>query len=94
MTIPYQIVNDYIDFNRFGRFEIVKQAETIEELCDTFVLMRYFLELDYWDRSLFELFKSMKNPLYESVKLNCANPIDINVLAQFGLIKDLSMSQK
>ena len=39
MVIPYQIIGNIIDFNKLGRFEIIKQADTIEELCDEFVCL-------------------------------------------------------
>ena len=35
---PHMIVNNYIDFNSCGRYEIVNQADTVEELCDRFLL--------------------------------------------------------
>lgn len=35
--IPYQIVDNFIDFNSQGRYEIVKQSDFIEELCDEFI---------------------------------------------------------
>lgn len=38
MLLPYNLTDEYIDFNKFGMFKIVKQADTIEELCDEFVL--------------------------------------------------------
>ena len=37
ICIPYQIVDGWIDFNSQGRFEIAKETDTIEELCDKFV---------------------------------------------------------
>lgn len=37
MQLPYNLTDKYIDFNRFGRFDIVRQADTIEELCDVIV---------------------------------------------------------
>ena len=37
------LVNEYLDFtiydfNRYGRFEAISQADTIEELCDEFII--------------------------------------------------------
>jgi len=37
LNVPFMIVDDYIDFNLGGRGKIIKQADTIEELCDEFV---------------------------------------------------------
>ena len=37
MKLPYNLIDGYIDFNKFGMFKIIKQADTIEELCDEFV---------------------------------------------------------
>ena len=37
MKLPYNLIDGYIDFNKFGMFKIIKQADTIEELCDAFV---------------------------------------------------------
>ena len=36
INLSYMIVDNYIDFNSLGRYEIIKQADTIEELCDGF----------------------------------------------------------
>ena len=36
-ALPHMVVDGYIDFNSLGRFKIIKQADTIEELCDEFV---------------------------------------------------------
>lgn len=38
ICIPYQIVDNWIDFNSQGRFEIAKEADAIEELCDEFIV--------------------------------------------------------
>lgn len=40
--IPYQIIGNLLDFNSQGRFEILKQADTIEELCDEWVSIPLF----------------------------------------------------
>ena len=40
MLLPYNLTDEYIDFNKFGMFKIVKQADTIKELCDEFVVVR------------------------------------------------------
>lgn len=39
ICVPYQIIERWIDFNSQGRFEIIKQADNIEELCDNFVVI-------------------------------------------------------
>ena len=39
ISLPYLIVDKYMDFNSQGRFEIIKQADSIEELCDEFVII-------------------------------------------------------
>lgn len=36
-VLPHMVVDGYIDFNSRGRFKIIKQADSIEELCDKFV---------------------------------------------------------
>lgn len=36
--VPCRIVDGCVDFDRFGRFGIIKQANAVEELCDEFVL--------------------------------------------------------
>lgn len=41
MQLPYNLTDKYIDFNRFGRFDIVRQADTIEELIMPGDLVRY-----------------------------------------------------
>lgn len=42
-TYPFMISKymgyDYIDFNSMGRFRIKKESDTIEDLCDMFVLV-------------------------------------------------------
>lgn len=38
ICVPYQIIESCIDFNSQGRFEIIKQANTINLLCDRFVV--------------------------------------------------------
>ena len=40
MQLPYNVTDEYIDFNQFGMFKIVKQADTIEELCDEIVMRK------------------------------------------------------
>lgn len=37
-TYPFMIVDGYIDFNSIGRFKIRRTADTIEDLCDEFVI--------------------------------------------------------
>ena len=37
IPVPYQVIESWLDFNSQGRFEIIKYADTIEELCDEFV---------------------------------------------------------
>lgn len=38
ISVPYLVIeNRWLDFSR-GRFEILKQADTIEELCDNFMV--------------------------------------------------------
>lgn len=38
ISIPYQIVDGWIDFNSQGRFEIVRESDNIEKLFDEYVL--------------------------------------------------------
>lgn len=39
IDIPYLVIeNRWLDFNSQGRFEILKQANTIKELCDGFLV--------------------------------------------------------
>lgn len=38
IQLPYHLTNEIVDFNKFGRFKIIKQANTIKELCDAFVI--------------------------------------------------------
>lgn len=38
-TFPFTIVDGWIDFNSFGRFKIKRTGDTIEEVCDRFVLV-------------------------------------------------------
>ena len=51
MQLTYNLTDDFIDFNRFGMFKIIKQADTIEELCDEFVVE---------DRDEFAIFHNLK----------------------------------
>lgn len=38
ICVPYNVIEHFIDFNSGGRYEIIKQADTIEELCDELVV--------------------------------------------------------
>lgn len=38
-TFPFMIVDGWIDFNSFGRFKIKRTGDSIEEVCDKFVLV-------------------------------------------------------
>ena len=40
MQLPYNLTDEYIDFNKFGMFKIIKQADTIKELCDKVIKIR------------------------------------------------------
>ena len=37
-NVPFMIVDNYLDFNSGGRFKIINQADTIEELIDKYVI--------------------------------------------------------
>ena len=53
LVLPYRIVDGYFDANSFGRFKILKSADTIEELCDEFVVkIKTGYLITYYDKKL------------------------------------------
>lgn len=52
ICVPYQVIESWVDFNSQGRFEIIKQADTIEELCDEFVAVHKTLNKTYCIRNV------------------------------------------
>lgn len=65
--LPYHITeNGYIDFNRFGMFEIVKQADNIEELIQDddlalFFELKVYCDDYYYEYTIKNVFMSVRD---------------------------------
>lgn len=63
-TLPYMLDNGYIDFNSGGMFKIKSTSDTIEELCDEFVIIKVndkfdeYIHSDYYNDKKFYIYNT------------------------------------
>lgn len=94
---PFMIVDDYIDFNSYGMFKIKSTADTIEELCDRFVLVDEDDTGPVEDELIGKRYSAVLNEFKFRIRLG-VDPCEMNLYGAIwtdkGLIYIMKMNDK